>query len=375
MRIHKYAEVIPKATDAEYAQLVLDIKRNGLIHPVVTFNGEILDGRHRWNACKELDIAPKYIEYLGNDPLRYVLSANVKRRHLTDSQRAMISAKLSEESTVGGDRKSDHCRNSDNDLVSQSESSQLLGVSRDTTIKAKKVLDSGNEELIAAVDKGHVAVSDAVKVIDEPDDVIERAIESVASGKEKTITKAVKKEKRHESVAPPPMPDDGLYDIILADPPWKYDADMDHSRSIENHYPTMEIEEICDLQPPCAKDAALFLWATAPKMNEALRVMERWGFKYTTQAVWVKNHIGCGWWFRNRHELLLVGRRGGIKCPEPEYRVDSVIEEPRGEHSEKPERVYRIIENAYPNLRKLELFSRKPRAGWTAWGHNAESTG
>lgn len=107
------------------------------------------------------------------------------------------------------------------------------------------------------------------------------------------------------------------YDIIYADPPWRYDHSFTDSRRIENNYPTMENEEIMALKIPSNKDSVLFLWATAPKLPEALKVMEAWGFNYRTHLIWDKNSIGMGYWFRNQHELLMVGLKGKFSAPPP----------------------------------------------------------
>ena len=172
--------------------------------------------------------------------------------------------------------------------------------------------------------------------------------------------------------APPALPE-GPFELIYADPPWQLGA-PDGENAPENHYPTMPLEEIKALAVPAAEDSVLFLWAVASKLPEALEVMRAWGFEYKTCLVWVKDWIGLGTWARHRHELLLLGRRGTYPPPEPEDRPDSVIEAPRGAHSEKPACVYELIERAYPLASKLELFARGvPRTGWTAWGNEVEA--
>jgi N6-adenosine-specific RNA methylase IME4 len=108
-------------------------------------------------------------------------------------------------------------------------------------------------------------------------------------------------------------------------------------------------------------------------LPQALEVMEAWGFKYVSGCVWVKDRVGTGYWFRNRHELLLVGRKGNIPAPAAGTQWSSVIEAPVGEHSEKPERVLEMIEAYYPTLPKIELNRRGPaRAGWDAWGNEVD---
>ncbi len=163
-----------------------------------------------------------------------------------------------------------------------------------------------------------------------------------------------------------------MYSVILADPPWKYSFSKSGSRKIENQYPTMTCQEICEYKFPRNADSVLYLWGTAPKLYEALAVMMAWGYEYKTHAVWNKVKIGMGYWFRGQHELLLVGVSGKFSPPDPEHRVSSVIMEERGKHSKKPVAVYEMIERAYPNHRKLELFARNIRPGWDAKGNEVE---
>lgn len=161
------------------------------------------------------------------------------------------------------------------------------------------------------------------------------------------------------------------YDVILADPPWRYNFSKSNSRKIENHYPTMTSREIMDLPVGqiAAKQAVLYLWATNPKLVEALEVMKAWGFQYRTAAVWDKERIGMGYYFQSQHELLLVGKRGRFPTPPPETRRPSVIRASRRKHSAKPVEVHQRLENMYPQARKVELFARSCRKAWDVWGN------
>jgi N6-adenosine-specific RNA methylase IME4 len=167
----------------------------------------------------------------------------------------------------------------------------------------------------------------------------------------------------------------GKYPVIYADPPWRYENPPmgGSNRSIENHYPTMTLGEICDLpvEGIAADGTVLFMWATAPKLAECIQVIEAWGFTYRTCMVWVKDKIGMGYHARNRHEILLISKRGELAPPEPSNRPDSVLEAPRQEHSAKPVEYYSLIEQMYPGLPKIELFARGPREGWDTWGNQA----
>jgi N6-adenosine-specific RNA methylase IME4 len=166
------------------------------------------------------------------------------------------------------------------------------------------------------------------------------------------------------------------HDIVYADPSWKYSFSKSTSRSIENHYPTMDLAAIKTLgsKLPMKHDSLLLLWATAPKLPQALEVMAAWGFEYKSCAVWDKVLMGMGYWWRGQHELLLVGTRGRFKPPKPSGRAASVIKERRGRHSAKPLVVYEWIEKNWPpeQWSLLELFARQKRPSWSAWGNEVD---
>lgn len=178
------------------------------------------------------------------------------------------------------------------------------------------------------------------------------------------------------AAAPTVWPTD-KFPVIYADPPWRYEHPPmgDSGRSIENHYPTMTLEEICAVPVAdiATDDAVLLLWATAPKLAECLEVIEAWGFDYRTCMAWVKDKIGMGYYVRNKHELLLIARRGALPVPPPSARPSSVVNAPRKAHSAKPHEFYELIEQMYPDHPKVELFCRSPREGWSAWGNQAEA--
>ena len=161
------------------------------------------------------------------------------------------------------------------------------------------------------------------------------------------------------------------YQVIYADPPWRYEhlAFGSKSRAIESHYPTMLVENIKKIKIPCTENSVLFLWATAPKLKEGIEVMEAWGFHYRTCMIWNKVKMGIGYWFRNQHELLLVGLKGKFSPPKPKERIRSIFVETRGIHSEKPHRIRELIKNWFPETKRLELFARHKADGWDSWGN------
>lgn len=390
MQFHPLAGIFPLLDGAEFDALAEDIRANGLHEPIVLHDGAILDGRNRYRACQAAGVDARFEMFTGTDPLAYVVSLNLKRRHLSESQRAMVAAKIA---NLGHGVRADRAANlplleNPSPPVTQRHAGEILNFSERSVRTAREVIDHGAPELQHAVEQGRVSVAAAADVATKPQEE-QRAI--VARG-EREILEAAKQiragraeDRRRERITKiaeisegnADLPNDRRYPVLYADPPWRYENPPmgGTNRSIENHYPTMELDEICALPVAglATDDAILYLWATAPKLPECLRVMEAWGFTYRTHFVWVKDKIGMGYHARNQHELLLVGRRGEIPPPPVDARVSSVIHASRGEHSVKPVEFYELIEGMYPDLPRIELFARNARDGWAAWGNQASA--
>jgi N6-adenosine-specific RNA methylase IME4 len=170
------------------------------------------------------------------------------------------------------------------------------------------------------------------------------------------------------------------YGLVLADPPWKfevYSRETGLERDASNHYAVASLEEIMALDVPsiAAKDCVLALWGTSPMLLHAFKTMAAWGFEYRSQAVWVKDRVGLGFWFRGKHEHLLIGVRGHPPAPAPGMNFASVIEAKVREHSRKPDEAYAILEAYFPTVPKIELFARigEKRPGWDYWGAESET--
>lgn len=164
------------------------------------------------------------------------------------------------------------------------------------------------------------------------------------------------------------------FQLVVGDPAWRYSFSKSRSRRVERHYPTMTVREICEIPVPqiVANDAVLLLWSTAPKLKQAFEVMEAWGFEYKTFDVWRKlGRKGMGYYWRCRHEPILLGTRGHPGCPVPKDRPDSCFDARVGKHSAKPDEAMERIERMFPHLsRRIELFAREHRPGWVSWGHD-----
>ncbi|MGQ0572919.1 MAG: MT-A70 family methyltransferase [Pseudonocardia sp.] len=161
-----------------------------------------------------------------------------------------------------------------------------------------------------------------------------------------------------------------LYRTILADPPWGVSTQRG-GRGAEQHYPLMTIEAIAALRVDrlVADDAHLWLWVTNAHWREQLAVMEAWGFSYRSCLTWIKPRLGLGNYLRNQTEHLLLGVRG--KAPIQFRGQGSWLYAPLQDHSHKPEEQYAVIERCSPGP-YLELFARRKRSGWHAWGNEVD---
>lgn len=179
---------------------------------------------------------------------------------------------------------------------------------------------------------------------------------------------------------PTPAPP-GTFNVIYADPPWPYDNQVEGFGATNDHYPKMPLADIQHLPESTslsiAPDAVLFMWATNPFLNDALSVVDAWGFEYKTNLVWVKSKLkapGVGFYVRGQHELLFICTRGSFTplAKDISPPIGSVITAPVQDHSRKPQEVYDLIERLYPKCNYVELFARSKRDGWKSWGNEVQ---
>lgn len=162
MKFHPYSEVFPLLDGADFDALVDDIKTHGLRERIVRYKKQVLDGRNRFKACQKAKVKAKFREFKGGDEaaLAFVVSANVQRRHMDESQRAMAGARIA---TLRNGQRSDYV-----EAVPIGLASNLVGASERSVKRARRVLDDGSKPLQRAVDAGEVSVSRAAAVVDLP---------------------------------------------------------------------------------------------------------------------------------------------------------------------------------------------------------------
>ena len=167
------------------------------------------------------------------------------------------------------------------------------------------------------------------------------------------------------------------YKVIYADPPWQYRvySKKGQGRSAENHYHTMNIDDIRSL--PVADiaddDCVLFLWITFPCLKEGISVMESWGFTYKTCGFnWVKRNkkkdtyfMGLGFWTRSNSEVCLIGTKGHKRVSKA---VSQICDARVMAHSKKPDEIRKRIVELCGDVPRIELFARKTADGWDCLG-------
>lgn len=195
--IHPYCEMFPPMGEKDRANLKASIKeKGGLDDPIIEYDRQVLDGRHRQELCIELGIEPVYklFQFPRNcqnkdaELLRFVKSRNLDRRHLTTSQLAMMAAKLA--TLKHGQRKggpdAQHC-------ASQLDEAVEFGIGRRSVQAAAAVLNNGDSSLVEAVQQAKIAVSDAAKIVDLPKPKQAQAVKAVEAGESKTVAAAANK--------------------------------------------------------------------------------------------------------------------------------------------------------------------------------------
>lgn len=420
-----FKNLIPPLSTDEYSALEASILKEGVREAIILWGDFIVDGHNRYEIATRHGLTFQTISKdfaSEDDVIVWMIDNQLARRNLSEYVKFELTATqkealerigLKKMQDGGGDKKSEEARsglsivdkpdlaknqnwaeyssaiaNKDELIASHKASVESTHQQQPSPIvkpavvipepQPKKVITPHNTQKEIAKtlgwSTGKVAMADVVaKKADDQTKEKLRAGEMSINAAYKEVKAVEKREERATRAEAPPLPksSDGRYDVIYADPPWRYDFSTTDNRKIENHYPTMAIEDICALGVPdmCADDCVLFLWGTNPKLKEALAVIDAWGFEYKTNMVWVKNQIGMGYYARQQHELLLIATKGKPPVPFPENRPNSAFLSPRENHSAKPIEYYDMISKMYPNARKIELFSRKQVDGWDRWGN------
>lgn len=169
------------------------------------------------------------------------------------------------------------------------------------------------------------------------------------------------------------------YDLIYADPPWRQKKGgkksvRPNSSGVELDYPTLSMDEIeahlRQADSLTGENSVLFLWTIDKYLFEAQALAEKLGYKLHARMIWNKvTGIPAAFTVRYGHEYLLFMYKGRLRPVASRGKIHTVFTEQVKKHSQKPQKAYEIIEELYPNERKLELYARSERSGWDCWGN------
>jgi N6-adenosine-specific RNA methylase IME4 len=182
----------------------------------------------------------------------------------------------------------------------------------------------------------------------------------------------------------PAWPTGGPFDLIMVDLPlsWTGWSAKGEGRAPQRHYATMDIPALIGMRPMIeavtACDAAFCCWVYGPRLPDTLKVIEGWGLTFKGELLtWFKTgNLGLGLTTRKCVENAWLATRGkglpirhhGIRQNIDTRESPLTIEAPRGIHSAKPDEAYVALERLYGDVQRLDLFARRRRGGWTAWG-------
>ena len=374
MKTHKFADIFPMMGDEQFQILKNDIKENGFDenNPIWIYEDKILDGRNRNKACKELKIKPVIKIYNGDSPLDFVIRLNLKRRHLTSSQCAVVAqevmpmleeeAKKRQQGGQGGVllvEKIPQAKVRDN--KSAVKAGKMFNVNEKYVRDIKKLKKDGKQKEIEAIKQGEKTITEVKRQIKEDKRETERKEDS------KKIKKIKKPEELFKEVK---------FTTIVIDPPWDWgdEGDVNQLGRAKPDYATMSLEELkkIPIDNITKPDAHIYLWVTNRSLPKGFELLKEWGFRYITCLTWCKPSFGMGNYFRGSTEQILFGVKGSLSLKRKD--VGTWFEANRGKdgHSSKPEEFYKLIESCSPGL-YLDYFGRTKKDGWFTYGSSNES--
>jgi N6-adenosine-specific RNA methylase IME4/ParB-like chromosome segregation protein Spo0J len=346
----------------DVAALAESIRTVGLLHPpVVRSDGALIAGARRIAACrllgwKDVPVRVVHLEHI----VRGEFAENAHRKDFLPSEIASIMQELEPvEKAAARARMSQGAKGVENFHTlpgkARDKVATFAGISGRTLDKIKAVTEAAEAE---------------PERFGKLKDAMDRT--GRVNGPHKRLQVALKADAIKRE--PPPLPGNGPYRVIVADPPWPYEKRQeDPSHRGVYPYPAMSIAQICALEVAAIAhaDSILWLWTTNHHMREAFAVLDAWGFQQKQILTWVKHKMGAGDWLRGQTEHCLMAT-----CGKPVVTLTNqttALHAPVRAHSQKPEEFYALVESLCPAPRYCELFSRQQRERWD--GHGDEATG
>ncbi len=364
-----YSELLPPLSTTEFAALKADIKVNGVRDAVlIDEDGNILDGHNRYAIDKN---APtRVIKGLSDgEKEAFVFRANFNRRNLSVEQKQVAREKMK--------ATAESLREEDKRKWTQKRVAEVLGV-------AQKTVSDWFTSNIGGDNTGKPSPDARIKLPTDAKEVVVARIESGETQEQvaadfgvcqQTISNVVGKAKQKEQQAnkeTPPLPD-GVYNVVVMDPPWAMEKILRDCRpnQVEMDYRTMTQEELLGLDIPAADDCHMWMWTTHRFLPDALALIEAWGFRYVCTFVWHKpggyQPVGLP---QYNCEFAVYARKGTPKFVDTKA-FNVCFDAPRGKHSEKPEEFYDVVRRVTDGER-VDMFNRRRIEGFDGWGNESD---
>lgn len=356
----EYLNLVPRMKKDDDNAFDQSIKDNGVREPLtLNQNLVLLDGHSRYTKAKKYGYESVLYKIKSFDDIllekKYVIECNIERRHLTNYQKVELGITLLKvEEELARRRKKQGLKQYKKEHQEPEEKGKSIeivakkvGLSSTTMMRGKVVMEKAPEHLKERLRNGKVSIN---------------SIYNVITRKERNLPKTE-------------LPN-GSWSVVMIDLPIKFN-DEGVRGSSSNNYETMTIQECKDgmingkdIRNLFSPDCIIFAWFQASTIFYAKDIFESWGFEPVTNKIWDKDIARTGTWQDNRHEHLVMARKGNM--PIPAERLQSIIKT-RPEthiHSKKPIIFYQMIEKMYPSRKYLDLFSRyKHNENWTCFGN------
>ena len=360
----EFAELIPPLTEEEYKGLEQSILAEGCRDALVVWNDTLIDGHNRYRICMEHNIPFQTVQRDfadRNAVMLWIIDNQLSRRNLPIyvysvlalKKEPIIAAMARENQRIGAEKTNTGSQISVKAVDTQKEIAKIAGVSHDTIAKVKKIEAVASPEVKKQLRNSEISINQAYQQIknEERKADLQRQIAEIEESQ--------------------PLVPDGLFDVIVMDPPWAYGTGYDAAgRRCANPYPEMTQNELKAIEIPASENSVLFLWTTHKFIWDAKELLDTWGFEYRNMIVWDKKVMGMGNLFRMRCEFCRVGIKGKPLFRDA-HNLEDIISEQRREHSRKPEAFYEMV-NSLCVGRKLDYFSRTKRDGWEVFGNDTE---
>lgn len=344
--------------------LAKDIAEIGLLHPIVIRpDGRLIAGERRLHACRLLGWADVPVTVVDiASVVRGEMAENMQRKNFLPSEAVAIARTIEEEEREQAKER----------MADGGRGANLAPVEKGKT----------RDKIATRVGKARTTLNKATAVVEaaeaEPEKYGKLLVDMDRTGRVDGPYKRLAVARQAEAIRaePPPLPRNGPYRVIVADPPWPYELrKSDPSHRATHPYPQMSIDEIraLDVARIAHRDSILWLWTTNHHMREAFTVLDAWGFEHKTILTWGKDRIGYGDWLRGRTEHAIMAVRGSPTVTL--VAQSTLLLGPMRGNSVKPDEFYELVESLCPAPRYAELFQRqfqKPRPNWD--GHGDEAT-